>query len=70
MDQFDLAQELDGRFLRDHIDKQLRQSRADVGHGTTDCIDCGEIIPPGRREAEPGCVRCIFCQEKLERGDT
>ena len=68
MDQFDLAQELDSQFRRQHIDKQLRKSRTDVGHGTTKCIDCDETIPSGRREAEPGCVRCLSCQEQYEKG--
>jgi phage/conjugal plasmid C-4 type zinc finger TraR family protein len=68
VNQFELAQELDARFLRHHIDKQLRKGRTDVGHGTTACIDCGESIPTGRREAEPGCIRCIFCQESHEKG--
>lgn len=30
-----------------------------------DCIDCGEEIPQGRLEL--GKVRCIYCQEALER---
>jgi len=30
------------------------------------CEDCGERIPEKRRQAAPGCTRCITCQEKAE----
>lgn len=31
------------------------------------CIDCGEIIPLARIKAQPQCVRCIDCQQELEK---
>jgi phage/conjugal plasmid C-4 type zinc finger TraR family protein len=31
------------------------------------CIACGEPIPQARRDAVPGCQRCISCQQVLER---
>ena len=33
---------------------------------TTECIDCGDPIPERRRQAVPGCKRCVDCQELLE----
>lgn len=31
------------------------------------CVDCGTEIPPRRLELMPEAVRCIQCQERLER---
>jgi len=31
------------------------------------CLDCGDEIPPGRRQALPHARRCIDCQELRER---
>jgi phage/conjugal plasmid C-4 type zinc finger TraR family protein len=31
------------------------------------CISCGEEIPEARRQAMPGCRRCIDCQTLYER---
>ena len=31
------------------------------------CLDCGEEIPPLRREAVKGVTLCIECQTRLER---
>lgn len=30
------------------------------------CIDCADVIPPARRDAVPGCVRCAFCEHLQE----
>jgi phage/conjugal plasmid C-4 type zinc finger TraR family protein len=32
-----------------------------------ECEDCGEDIPEARRLAQPGVIRCIYCQELFER---
>lgn len=32
----------------------------------THCMECGEEIPQGRREAVKGCTLCITCQEQIE----
>lgn len=32
-----------------------------------ECQDCGEPIPQARRQAVPGCNRCIDCQARHER---
>ncbi|WP_394757650.1 TraR/DksA family transcriptional regulator [Rhodoferax sp.] len=31
------------------------------------CVDCGVEIPPARLQAAPDALRCIACQEKLEK---
>ena len=46
----------------------LIRSLLPSGAGSPTCIDCGELIPDGRRKALPGVVRCVDCQE--EHGDT
>lgn len=33
---------------------------------TTNCIDCGQVIPEARVEAIPGVNRCITCQAAFE----
>jgi DnaK suppressor protein len=41
-------------------------ARLEAGdYGT--CTDCGETIPVARLQAQPFAVRCIACQERLER---
>lgn len=32
----------------------------------SDCLECGGEIPEKRRQAMPGCRRCIECQTLLE----
>ena len=34
----------------------------------TECSYCDEPIPEARRLAVPGCVLCVSCQEKEEKG--
>ncbi|MGE4334544.1 MAG: TraR/DksA family transcriptional regulator [Pigmentiphaga sp.] len=43
-----------------------RRRGGPAGHGPTECIDCGEEIPLARRQAVPGCKRCVNCQEMFE----
>ncbi|HHO8014001.1 TraR/DksA C4-type zinc finger protein [Pseudomonas aeruginosa] len=38
-----------------------------IRESAEDCEDCGEPIPQARRRAEPGCSRCIDCQDRHER---
>ena len=49
-------------------DEALRVHRARAQTvGQPDCEDCGELIPPARRAAAPGAIRCIHCQKTYER---
>jgi phage/conjugal plasmid C-4 type zinc finger TraR family protein len=65
MDQFDRAQELDARFR----EQALLQHTGTRGTAVSRliCTDCEEPIPAARREAVPGCHRCILCEEEFER---
>ena len=38
------------------------RARLPVGESLPHCEDCGEAIPPRRREALPGVRTCIACQ--------
>nr|WP_247897225.1 TraR/DksA C4-type zinc finger protein [Azospirillum argentinense] len=40
-----------------------------AGTGRAVCGDCGAPIPARRRDAYPAAVRCIGCQQHLERRD-
>lgn len=33
------------------------------------CQECGRPIPPERLEALPEALRCVDCQQKIDRGD-
>jgi len=55
-----------GRRRRLHlvaIEKALERIEAgDYG----ECLECGEVIPPGRLEVNPTATLCISCAEALE----
>lgn len=38
-----------------------------IRESAEECQDCGEPIPQARRQAVPGCNRCIDCQARYER---
>ncbi|ABR85586.1 MULTISPECIES: TraR/DksA C4-type zinc finger protein [Pseudomonas aeruginosa group] len=38
-----------------------------IRESAEECQDCGEPIPQARRQAVPGCNRCIDCQARHER---
>lgn len=63
-DIFDRAQELEA-LQRDAAIAEAR-SHAPHGHSEKFCIDCGEPIPDARRDAIPGCLRCLDCQQDRE----
>ena len=41
---------------------QLARTLLPTGEGSKECDDCGELIPPKRREAIPGVRTCVACQ--------
>ena len=41
---------------------QAARSRLQAGEGSTECDDCGGIIPAKRRAALPGVRTCVSCQ--------
>ncbi len=50
--------------LDDTVEDALQRvrSRLPQGEGLTHCEECGEAIPPARREALKGVRLCVACQ--------
>lgn len=63
-DDLDRAQEINEQLLGDAIAAQQRAMPR--GESLAECEDCGEEIPEARRQAMPGCRKCIDCQTTLE----
>jgi len=66
MDQFDRATQLEEQ-QREAALAQVLHRAQNAGESALHCIDCGVDIPEARRQAVPGCQRCIDCQEDHER---
>lgn len=49
---------------------QRARQQLPAGAGRSHCLDCGEAIPAARREALPGAVRCLDCQEQADGDGT
>lgn len=64
-DFYDRAQKLEQEQREAALRWQAASSRP-LGASLTHCDDCGEAIPQNRREASPGCTRCIACQTIAE----
>lgn len=64
MDDMDKVQaindQVDERVVEDHQRSMPR------GESYTHCEDCGNAIPEDRRQAMPGCRRCVDCQTDIE----
>ncbi len=65
-DIIDQASENEAAFLAEALYQARLPENNGVSH--TECEDCGEPIPETRRQAVPGCTRCILCQTYLEEG--
>ena len=66
MDDLDRAKTLSDMHTKFSIEAARR--KADPGRESAlECEDCGCPIPERRRQAVPGCVRCVRCQEEDER---
>lgn len=65
-DIYDRAQELEQRQREQALARQAAASRV-LGASLTHCDDCGDEIPPLRREKVPGCTRCVDCQAATEK---
>lgn len=37
-----------------------------MGPGSEVCLECGDVIPAARREAQPGCELCVDCQQEQD----
>jgi phage/conjugal plasmid C-4 type zinc finger TraR family protein len=68
-DDVDMAQARDESLLMARIAECRSQAgTAPETAPAVECVDCEEIIPEARREALPGCERCIDCQTDFEVG--
>lgn len=67
MDYSDTATKREEEFLSDALARAQESIRSARTQATNECIDCGEDIPPERKEAQPHCCRCVECQDRLER---
>lgn len=69
MDIVDLAQQHEEMrraiAIREALADPIR--RPDICFGIIACVDCDDPIDPDRLQARPAAVRCITCQEALER---
>lgn len=65
MDEFDLAQGHNEDFQAYALFYQ-RYHREPGSYSGDGCIDCDEPIPLPRKQAVPGCCRCITCQTEFE----
>ena len=65
MDDLDYIQEQIDEFQASALAVHQRHREPDDNNGSC-CIDCEDEIPLKRRQAIPGCRRCITCQEHHE----
>ncbi len=58
--------------VQDQIDDSVKdavsaaRARLPAGESLTHCEDCGEPIPPRRREALAGVRTCVACQSERD----
>lgn len=58
--------------VQNQIEQFQQQALADATREVSqlpsrfDCQDCEEPIPESRRKAQPGCKRCVTCQDDFE----
>ena len=65
MDELDQAQAYSDDFQAYAL-KQHRIGQELSNYTGSHCLDCEEEIPEKRRQAKPGCRRCIDCQADFE----
>ena len=65
MDDIDRAQDREQQDTAIALAAQLRRTQAQRGHGTPDCVECGEPIAPFRQAL--GARRCVECQTEAEQ---
>ena len=49
---------------------QRARSQLPTGESAQQCVECGEEIPAGRREAIPGVQLCVACQQATDEQST
>ena len=68
MDEIDHAQIYNDHFLSVAIAAARGRAVRSESESRLYCEDCGMQIPEARREAIPGCIWCVGCQEIFESG--
>ncbi len=53
--------------ISDELARMKAAQRKPVGESFTECAECGDEIPPARREAIPGVKLCLECQGARDR---
>ncbi|MBT0720303.1 DksA/TraR family C4-type zinc finger protein [Tatumella sp. TA1] len=55
--------------IDDTVDDAIAQARSQLHHGESAefCEACGEPIPLARRQALPGVIYCINCQDTQDK---
>ncbi|WP_368164328.1 TraR/DksA family transcriptional regulator [Aeromonas sp. R6-2] len=66
MDDIDRANRHAERMLTVALANQVGKSRRH-GESLTECEECDDPIPEGRRHSVPGVRLCITCQTRRER---
>lgn len=62
--------------VQDQIDASVEdavnrvRSRIPVGKSLTHCEECGNLIPPARRDAIKGVRLCVNCQAEIDKQQT
>ena len=64
-DVMDQVQEQIDEFQADALAEHKRRT-AFIKASLETCCICGDEIPQARREAMPGCCKCITCQSEWE----
>lgn len=69
MDQFDRAQALEMAQREEAIANARFGALESIPGAVTAlvCLECGCDIPQARREALPGVMRCVDCQQDFEK---
>jgi phage/conjugal plasmid C-4 type zinc finger TraR family protein len=66
MDDGDRAKDIVDRLVDDALERRRRRAAEAKDVAQIACTVCSEEIPERRRQAVPGCTRCVNCQELLE----
>ncbi|WP_241647209.1 DksA/TraR family C4-type zinc finger protein [Rosenbergiella metrosideri] len=55
--------------IDDTVDDAIAQARSQLHHGESAefCEGCGEPIPLARRQALPGVIYCVNCQDAQDK---
>ena len=64
-DEIDQVQTFVGQLQVEALQRHQRSREPDDNTGI-ECVGCETEIPLKRRQAKPGCRRCIDCQKQFE----